>query len=103
MKEKSAIEKLLDENNNENIVLFDENDNATEFEQVALIPLEDKTYAILKPVTKIKDVNDDEAFVFVLEEGEDEDVLEICTDPKIIDEVFNEYYDLLKEEGYKTV
>ena len=53
MKEKSAIEKLLDENNNENIVLFDENDNATEFEQVALIPLEDKTYAILKPVTKI--------------------------------------------------
>jgi len=99
MKEKSAIEKLLDENNNENIVLFDENDNATEFEQVALIPLEDKTYAILKPVTKIKDVNDDEAFVFVLEEGEDEDVLEICTDPKIIDEVFNEYYDLLKEEG----
>ena len=103
MKEKSAIEKLLDENNNENIVLFDENDNATEFEQVALIPLEDKTYAILKPVTKIKDVNDDEAFVFVLEEGEDEDVLEICTDPKIIDEVFNEYYDLLKEESYKTV
>ena len=99
MKEKSAIEKLLDENNNENIVLFDENDNATEFEQVALIPLEDKTYAILKPVTKIKDVNDDEAFVFVLEEGEDEDLLEICTDPKIIDEVFNEYYDLLKEEG----
>ena len=59
--EKSQIEMLLDENNNENLKLYDENNKETEFEQIAVIPLNEKIYAILKPVTKIVGVNDDEA------------------------------------------
>ncbi|MBR2468195.1 MAG: DUF1292 domain-containing protein [Clostridia bacterium] len=97
--QRSQIEMLLDENNTENLKLYDENNKETEFEQVAVIPLNEKIYAILKPVTKIAGVNDDEALVFVIEEIEDEDCLVIVDDEKIVDDVFKEYYDLLKAEG----
>lgn len=97
--QRSQIEMLLDENNTENLKLYDENNKETEFEQVAIIPLNEKIYAILKPVTKIVGVNDDEALVFVIEEIDDEDCLVIVDDEKVVDEVFKEYYDLLKAEG----
>ena len=97
--ERSQIELLLDENNTENLKLYDENNKETEFEQVAVIPLNEKVYAILKPVTKIVGVNDDEALVFVIEEIDDEDCLVIVDDEKVVDEVFKEYYELLKAEG----
>lgn len=98
-KEISQIEMLLDETNTDNIKLFDENNKETEFEQVAIIPIDDKIYAILKPVTEIVGVNDDEALVFMIEEIDDEEVLVIVDDEDIVDKVFNEYYALLKEEG----
>lgn len=98
-REISAIEKIFDENNSDPIVLYDENNKETKFDQVAVIPLYEKVYVILKPLSKIAGVNDDEALVFVVEEIDDEDCLVICDDMKIIDEVFKEYYALLKEEG----
>ena len=98
-REISAIEKIFDENNTDPIVLYDENNKETKFEQVAVIPLYEKVYVILKPLSKITGVNDDEALVFVIEEIDDEDCLVICDDMKVIDEVFKEYYILLKEEG----
>ncbi len=97
--ERSQIELLLDENNTDNLKLYDENNKETEFEQVAVIPLNEKVYAILKPVTKIVGINDDEALVFGIEEIDDEDCLVIVDDEKIVDEVFKEYYALLKAEG----
>lgn len=98
-REISAIEKIFDENNSDPIVLYDENNKETKFDQVAVIPLYEKVYVILKPLSKIAGVNDDEALVFVVEEIDDEDCLVICDDMKIVDEVFKEYYILLKEEG----
>lgn len=98
-REISAIEKIFDENNSDPIVLYDENNKETKFDQVAVIPLYEKVYVILKPLSKIEGVNDDEALVFVVEEIDDEDCLVICDDMKIVDEVFKEYYILLKEEG----
>ena len=89
--EKSQIEMLLDENNNENLKLYDENNKETEFEQIAVIPLNEKIYAILKPVTKIVGVNDDEALVFSIEEIDDEDCIVLVDDEKVVDEVFKEY------------
>ena len=61
--------------------------------------MNEKVYAILKPVTKIVGVNDDEALVFVIEEIDDEDCLVIVDDEKVVDDVFKEYYELLKAEG----
>ena len=95
----SPIDMLLDENNTDNIKLYNEENKEVEFEQIALVPIEDKTYAILKPVENIEGIADDEALVFVIEEIEDEDCLVIVDDEKIVDEVFKEYYDLLKAEG----
>ena len=97
--ERNQIELLLDENNTDNLKLYDENNKETEFEQVAVIPLNEKIYAILKPVTKIVGVNADEALVFVIEEIDDEDCLVIVDDEKVVDDVFKEYYELLKAEG----
>lgn len=95
----SPIDMLLDENNTENLKLYNEENQEVEFEQIALVPIEDKTYAILKPVETMEGIAEDEALVFVIDEIDDEDCLVIVDDDKIIDEVFDEYYKLLKEEG----
>ena len=93
----SPIEKILDENNEEPITLYDEENREIEFDQVAVIPLNEKIYVILKPITEIEGVADDEALVFVIEEIEDEDTLVLVDDEQIIDLVFDEYYKLLDE------
>ena len=66
--ERSPIELLLDENNSDNIKLFDDKNNEVEFEQVAIVPIDEKIYAILKPAQKMEGVGDDEALVFGIEE-----------------------------------
>ena len=93
----SPIEKILDENNEDPIILYDEENREIEFDQVAVIPLYEKIYVILKPITEIEGVADDEALVFVIEEIEDEDTLVLVDNEQIIDLVFDEYYKLLDE------
>ena len=93
----SPIDKILDENNEDPITLYDEENREIEFDQVAVIPLNEKIYVILKPITEIEGVADDEALVFVIEEIEDEDTLVLVDDERIIDLVFDEYYKLLDE------
>ena len=50
--EMSMIDKILDENNSDPVVLYDENNKETKFEQVAVIPLDEKLYVLLKPITR---------------------------------------------------
>ena len=97
-KELSTIEKILAEDNEDNIVLYDEDDNATEFEQVAVIPLNDEIYVILVPVTPMEGVGEDEGIVFVIEEGEDGEVLTVVDDDAVADEVFEIYNGLVEAE-----
>lgn len=102
VKEVNPIDALFDVNNSENIVLYNENDEAVEFEQIALIPLEEVVYAILKPTAAVEGVADDEAFVFEVVENEEEgDSLKLVEDDKLIDAVFVEYNKLLDEEEGK--
>lgn len=97
----NMIDKLLDDDNCENIILYGEGNEAFEFEQVAIIPIENCIYALLHPVSSVE-IADDEAFVFriVNEDGEDALVLEENED--IVDAVFDEYYALLAENGVDT-
>ena len=95
----SPIDMLLDENNVENIKLYNEENQEVEFEQIALVPIENKTYAILRPVLEMDGVAEDEALVFVIDEIDDEDCLVIVEDDAVVDKVFEEYYKMLKEEG----
>ncbi len=98
-KQINPIEQILDENNIDNIVLYNENDEPFEFEQIAIIPLEngDKQdlYAILLPVTPLSGIEEDEALVF--EVNERENVIRVCGDDTIIDKVMTEYEKLLAE------
>lgn len=99
-KEMNQIEKILDENNEDNIILFDEDNNPVEFEQVAVIPMDDSVYVILVPVTPMEGVGEDEGVVFVIEEDDEgEALLSLVVEDDVIDAVFNEYDSLLEEDG----
>ena len=97
----SAIDKLFDENNNDNIVLYNEKGEATEFEQAALIPLDGKIYALLSLVNPTEDIAEDEGLVFLIDTEGEHPTFDLVTDDAIIDEVFALYeglLDLLDEE-----
>lgn len=100
-KELNPIEQILDENNIENIVLYNENDEPYEFEQIALIPLDhdgkQDLYAILVPVTPLAGIEEDEALVFEIIEREN--VIRVCDNEQIVDQVMTEYEKLLEEGG----
>lgn len=100
----SILDILLDEENDAPVVLYDENDKEIRFDQVAIIPLEEKLFAILKPIDEMEGVADDEAIVFLIQEEEDGDAeLVVETDEALAMRVFDEYYKLLdnleKEEN----
>ena len=86
---KDPIKQILDENNTENIVLYDAENKPIEFEQVALIPLESTglLYAILIPVTPMQGVGEGEGVLFALDEEKGD--LDIVRDDKIIDDIMN--------------
>lgn len=92
------IDILLDEDNKDPIVLVDGQGKKLSFEQIAVIPYNDKIYCVLKPIDKIENVQDDEAIVFFVDEQEGkEPVLMVETDEKVAMDVFDEYYNLLDE------
>ena len=97
MSAKDPISQILDENNLENIVLYDSEKKPIEFEQVAVIPLDrtNKLYAILIPVTPMQGVNEGEGVLFELDE-EKRDV-EVVRDDSIIDEVLSIYQKLIED------
>ena len=99
-KEVSPIDMLFDENNTDNIVLFDEEGREVEFEQIAIIPLDEKNYAILRPLDEEEPLEEDEAVVFSIEELDEEEVLIPERNNATVDKVFDKYYELLKEQGY---
>ena len=76
---KTPLEMILDEDCDENIVLFDEDGESTEFEQIAVIPMNEKVYCILRPVD-MPDLDEDEAFVFAIVEDDEEGSLDLVED-----------------------
>ncbi|MBE7076145.1 MAG: DUF1292 domain-containing protein [Clostridiales bacterium] len=93
------LDVLLDEDNKDPIVLVDDTGRKLSFEQVAVIPYNDRVYCVLKPIDKIDHVNDDEAIVFYVDEQDGrEPVLLVETDEAVAMEVFEEYYNLLDEQ-----
>ena len=93
------LDILLDEDNEDPITLYDENSKPIKFDQVAVIPLDDKLYTILKPLDEIKGVADDEAIVFSVNENDNgETTLIVETDEPTAIRVFDEYYKLLDKQ-----
>ena len=98
---KNVIDILFDEDNEENIVLYNEKDEGIEFEQIAIIPYEQVNYAILKPVTPIEGIGEDEAILFEIIEDDVDSRLIVVTDDELINKVFEVYYNLFNEGGDK--
>ena len=99
-KELNPIEQILDENNIDNVVLYNEKDEPFEFEQIAIIPLDNEKggqdiYAILLPVTPLAGIAEDEAVVF--EVNQEKDLIRACEDEKIVDKVLSEYERIISE------
>lgn len=93
----ALIEAILDKDNTENIFLYDESGQKIEFEQIAVIPLEEKICVILKPVISSPGIEDNEALVFVIDEIDNVPLLYIAEDNDLIDEVFEKYYEMLSK------
>ncbi len=101
---KDPIECLFDENDNSPISLFNEKGEEVKFEQIALIPIEEQIYAILKPMEQMEGIGEDEALVFEIVEAEAEnegDFLNLVSDIDVIDKVFEIYNKLMDEEEEK--
>lgn len=96
-----ALDKLLDKDNDDNVILYNEKDEAVEFEQVALIVYKKKAYAILHPVEGEKHgIDDDEALVFEIQKDRDGDSrFVLVEDEAIIDAVFKRYDKMYDEEN----
>lgn len=98
----NPIQSILDPKNNQNVILFNENDEAVEFEQVALIPYEKNLYAILKPVELIDGIESDEAVVFLLVEEDNDIYLDVIDDDDTVDAIFEIYNKLFEEATQGT-
>ena len=91
LKAVDPIKQILDENNDDNVILFDTNNKSIEFEQIAVISLEesDNYYAILIPITPMQGVEEGEGVIFAINEAKGE--MDIVNDQKLIDKVVDAY------------
>lgn len=99
VEELDILDILLDEDNEDPITLYSDKNKKIQFDQVAVIPLDEKLYAILKPIDEVPGVADDEAIVFsVTDDDNNNTILQVEQDEAIAIRVFDEYYKLLDEE-----
>ena len=93
---KEIIKCILDENKNDNIILeFGEIE--IEFEQIALILVRNNSYAILRPITIMDGIDNDEGLVFLIDDLNNNVIL--IEDEDVIDDVYDVYLDLLDEKN----
>lgn len=89
------IDMLMDEKNMDNIVLYDEDGNKQEFEQIAILPYEGDVYAILRPLDE--GLAEDEAKAYLLQEVEDDINLAEVEDDELLDALFEVYQKLINQ------
>ena len=91
------INQILEEENMENVIMYDEQNKPIEFEQIAVIPLDNDPllYAILIPITPMQGVNEGEGVVFAIDEAKHD--IQVVNDDKKIDAVLEVYQKLIEE------
>ena len=83
-------EKIIDPENLENIIITNTKGNSFELEQIALIPLHEVGYAILRPLNpELLNMEKDEPLIFKL--NDEEESIELCTDINIITKIIELY------------
>lgn len=99
-KEKNFYEILTDKNNRDPLVLDFKGNNQLAFEQIAVIPHEKNLYCVLKPITYVQGVADDEALVFRLTQDRGLDLEE---HQMTVYTIFEKYYELYEEMRRKKL
>ena len=89
------VDRIFDENNNENIFIKDNNGCDIEFEQLAVVDFEESYYAVLQPVTPMEGVGEDEVLIFKIDE--EKDCLVYEEDERVMEGVYNEFMEMLEE------
>lgn len=90
------MDKLFDEDNLEPIEIEGEDGAVYKFNQLALIPMEHGCYTVLKNVDPMEGVDEDEVFVFFIDEEQDE--LVYVDNEMVANEVLQELENMLDEE-----
>lgn len=96
---KSVIKKILDEKNNDILKIQGNNGEVFNFEQVALISLDEELFAILHPIAK--DVLPDDVLVFRILHNDTEAELILEENEDLIEQIFDEYYKLYSMKNKK--
>ena len=95
----SKEKRINTEETDDIVTLTTADGDEVDFVEIAGIAYRDRFYAILQPVELLDGMEEDEALVFLITPGDDDnDKFEIVMDDEIIDGVFAEYYRLLDEE-----
>lgn len=89
-----TLEQLFDEDNLDTIVLRGSDGKEEEYEQIALVPLADKFYAILLPVEEIGKGEEVPLVFFINDENESFDLV---ADRAKLQRVFTKYYEAMDE------
>ena len=89
------VDRIFDENNNENIFIKDNDGRDIEFEQLAVVDFEENYYAVLQPVTPMEGVGEDEVLIFKIDE--EKDCLVYEEDDRVMEGVYNEFMEMLEE------
>ena len=93
---KSIIDKILDENNHDFINTYDDFGNPIQFEQIAVVSLDEELFVILRENSD--DVPFDEVMVFRIIMNETNQELLLEENEEIVEEVFNKFYQLQKKK-----
>ena len=93
---KSIIEKILDENNHDYINTYDDFGNPIQFEQIAVVSVEEELFVILRENSD--DVPYDEVLVFRIVMNETNQELLLEENEEVVEEVFEKYYQLQKKK-----
>lgn len=95
-KPENTIQKILTPTNNDNVILYNDQNEPMEFEQIALIPYKENLYCILRPL-ELDGIEQDEAIVFVIKEEGENIWLDVVDEEEVIDDIFDIYYQLYSE------
>ena len=98
-KEITILDILNDPNNIDQIILDDGEGNDIYFEQVATIPYNGVTYCMLKPVSELEGIGEEEGIIFYVDETDPNDpILLVEEDENKASLVYNEYLKMCEEE-----
>lgn len=96
--EKDLLDILFDEDNTDPIVLQGGNGQKIAFEQVAVIPMKERAYCMLRPLEEVEGLSTEEGLIFYIDaDNESGPRLELITDEKTIDEVYAVYSELVDD------